>query len=66
MKFRLSEDKDQVVKIREALRENEGYCPCQLMKTDDTKCICKEFKEHIDDPTYEGYCHCGLYYTMKW
>lgn len=58
MKIELSNNKEHVVKIREKLKENSGYCPCRLEKTDDTKCICKEFLEQEES----GYCHCGLYY----
>lgn len=43
-------------KIRQALVENDGYCPCRLEKTKDTKCMCKEFIEQEYGP-----CHCGLY-----
>lgn len=43
--------------IKEALRQNSGYCPCSIFKTDDTECMCKEFRE-MDTP---GECHCGLY-----
>ena len=39
-----------------------GYCPCRLEQTEDTKCMCKEFKEQIADPNFEGFCHCMLYY----
>jgi len=42
--------------IRAGLVKNEGYCPCRLDKTPDTKCMCKEFREQS-----EGECHCGLY-----
>ena len=24
--------------------------------------MCREFREQIDDPNFEGYCHCMLYY----
>ena len=36
---------------------NDGYCPCAIEKTEDTKCICKEFLEQ-EEP---GPCHCGRY-----
>lgn len=65
MSIVLSEDKEFVQKIREKLKENDGYCPCKLEKTDDTKCMCKEFREQIKDPNFEGYCHCMLYYKTK-
>lgn len=42
-----------------------GYCPCRLEKTEDNKCICKEFREQMKDPNFEGYCHCMLYYKTK-
>lgn len=44
-------------KVEEAIKANDGYCCCALEKNDDTKCMCKEFKE---SKTY-GYCHCGRY-----
>lgn len=45
-----------VEEIRERLKESGGYCPCRLVKNDDTKCMCKEFREQES-----GECHCGLY-----
>ena len=42
--------------IKQAIKDNDGYCPCRISKTKDTKCMCKEFKE-----MNEGICHCGLY-----
>lgn len=57
MKIKVNEDKVLVEKIRAKLKENGGYCPCRLKKTEDTKCMCKEFIES-NEP---GPCHCGLY-----
>ena len=65
MAIRLNEDKELVVRIREGLKMKDGYCPCRLEKTEDNKCMCKEFKEQIADPDFEGYCHCLLYYKTK-
>ena len=58
MKFKIqkNEDKELVAFIQLRLKENNGYCPCALEKNEDTKCMCKEFRE-----SKEGYCHCGLY-----
>lgn len=64
-KIRLNENKELVEKIKEGLRKKDGYCPCRLEKSEDTKCICKEFREQINDPEFEGYCHCLLYYKSK-
>jgi len=27
--------------------------------------MCREFREQIKDPDFEGYCHCMLYYKSK-
>ena len=56
MKIRLNPDKEEAERILRAVKENDGYCPCRLIRTEDTKCICKEFKEQE-----KGFCHCGLY-----
>ena len=65
MKVRLNEDKEVVARIREGLKRTGGYCPCRLERTEDTKCMCREFKEQINDPNFEGYCHCMLYYKSR-
>lgn len=58
MSIKLNPDKNQVEKIRVAIKNNSGYCPCVLQRTEDTKCMCKDFRENVES----GYCHCGLYY----
>ena len=65
MAIRLNEDKELVARIREGLKMKDGYCPCCLEKTEDNKCMCKEFRDQIADPNFEGYCHCLLYYKEK-
>ena len=60
--IRLNEDKAVVDRVKEGLRARNGYCPCVLQMTEDTKCMCTEFKKQIKDPNFEGYCHCMLYY----
>ena len=65
MAIRLSDDKELVEEIRQKLKENDGYCPCRIEKNEDTKCMCKEFREQIADPNFEGYCHCMLFYKYK-
>lgn len=56
MKIVLNNDAAHVEKIRKALIMNDGYCPCAIDKTEDTKCMCREFREQE-----VGICHCGLY-----
>jgi ferredoxin-thioredoxin reductase catalytic subunit len=55
--IKVTKDKELENAIRKALKDNDGYCPCRVQKTEDTKCMCKEFREQIN-----GECHCGLYY----
>ena len=62
MAVRLNEDKEMVQMIRDGLKRTGGYSPCRLERTEENKCICKEFREQIADPNYVGYCHCMLYY----
>lgn len=62
MKVSLNQDVEVVNKIKEGLKLKGGYCPCKLERIEDNKCMCKEFREQIADPDFEGYCHCMLYY----
>lgn len=63
MKFKiiLNSDANIVDQIRTALKENDGYCPCELAHIPDTKCMCKAFRSQ----DYESFCHCGLYQKIK-
>ena len=65
MNIKLNDDKEIVKTIKEGLKKNNGYCHCRVEKNEDTKCMCKEFREQIADPNFEGYCHCMLYYKSK-
>ena len=65
MKVRKNADSKFVAEIQAAIKANDGYCPCRVIKTPDTKCMCKEFRDQIEDPEFEGYCHCELYYKSK-
>lgn len=56
--------KERTMRIREIdpgfrkyVIANDGYCPCMVEKTPDTKCMCKEFREQKEP----GPCHCGRY-----
>jgi len=62
MAVRLNEDKEMVASIKEGLKRTGGYCPCRVQRTEENKCICKEFREQMADPQFKGYCHCMLYY----
>lgn len=47
--------------VTRAVRDNDGYCPCELIKNKGTKCICKTFKEQ----EAQGECHCGRFVKIK-
>lgn len=40
--------------IKEGIKLNDGYCTCKILRTEDNKCPCKEFKETKN-------CECLLY-----
>ena len=42
--------------VADLVKQNDGYCPCMIERTPDTKCMCKDFREQA-----EGLCHCGRY-----
>jgi len=65
MPVTLNPDKEVVNRIKEGLKKKNGYCPCRIQMTEENKCMCKEFREQIADPDFEGFCHCGLYYKSK-
>lgn len=52
---------EELTEIIEAVEANGGYCPCALTKDEDTKCMCKEFRDSKDT----DFCHCGRYYKVK-
>lgn len=54
-------DEETFKSIIAEVKANDGYCPCRLEKTLETKCMCKEFREQ----TTEGECHCGAYIKIK-
>ena len=65
MKVVYNPDEKIVAIVKEGLRRKGGYCPCKRERSEENKCMCKEFREQIADPYYEGFCHCMLYYKYK-
>lgn len=61
----LNSDEKIVAAIKAGLQKKNGYCPCRLEIIPENKCMCKEFRDQIADPDFEGYCHCRLYYKSK-
>ena len=65
MKVRFNENQEIVDTVKAGLERTGGYCPCRLERTEENKCMCREFREQIKDPEFEGFCHCLLYYKEK-
>ena len=65
MKITENTDKRIVKEIRDGLAKTGGYCPCKVERIPENKCMCEEFRNHIKDPDFEGYCHCLLFYKWK-
>ena len=65
MAVMLNPDKEMVKIVKDGLKRTGGYCPCRIARTEEFKCICKEFREQMADPNFEGFCHCKLYYKSK-
>lgn len=42
--------------VKKLVDENDGYCPCMIWKSDETKCMCQMFREQSI-----GKCLCGRY-----
>ena len=62
---RLNHEKEILKSIKERHKHTGAYCPCRIQRTEENKCMCKEFREQIADPNFEGFCHCMLYYKSK-
>ena len=63
MIIELNPDIELVKEVKKKLKKNNGYCPCKLNKNEDTKCMCKEFRDQISR-NEQGYCYCGLYIAI--
>ena len=57
----MNSDQELVNAIKDKLKSNGGYCPCVTIHNEDTKCMCKSFREQ----DFEGECHCGLYVKVN-
>lgn len=57
-------DPDYVREMKNKIKENDGYCPCKVDRTEDTKCMCKEFRDMISNKE-TGSCHCGLFFVIN-
>ena len=65
MKIRYNDNEEIVKAVKEGLERTGGYCPCKRERTEENKCMCREFREQIADESFEGFRHCYLYYKEK-
>ena len=63
-KIVLNDDIELVAEVNRQLQETRGYCPCALIWDDNTKCICKSFRESLAKGE-EAECACGKYRIIK-
>lgn len=54
-------NEEEYSEITEAVKINDNYCPCLSYKDEDTKCMCKNFR----DSKNTDFCHCGRFYKVK-
>lgn len=57
MEIIINPDKDFVNNLRKKIKDNNGYCPCQI-KSENSKCICVNF---LESTKIHEWCLCGLY-----
>lgn len=47
--------------VTNAVKDNDGYCCCEIEKNEDTECMCKKFREQESS----GFCHCGRFFKVR-
>lgn len=64
MNIKITHNKEHAAEIKRKLIDNDGYCPCSIIKNEETKCMCKAFRDQVENGI-AGTCHCGLYVATK-
>ena len=54
-------NKEEYEMVAAAVNDNDGYCCCAIEKNEDTKCMCKEFRES----EVSGFCHGRKFYKVR-
>lgn len=65
MKVIFNPNQEVVDTVKKGLERTGGYCPCRLERTEENKCMCREFRDQIKNPDFTGFCHCMLYYKSN-
>lgn len=63
MQIKRYADEELASEIMKSIKNCEGHCPCVLeqFRNDDTKCMCKIFRESPKGTV----CNCGLYIKVE-
>lgn len=61
LEIKKNPDAKKYEQMTEAVKKNNGYCPCLVERNEDTKCICKPFREQKT----EGLCLCGRFIKVE-
>ena len=61
LKIKKNPDETKYNEVTNAVNQNDGYCPCMVFKNEDTKCMCKMFREQEST----GPCHCGRFVKVE-
>lgn len=59
MKVTTTQDTKKLIDVRQALKENNMYCPTKKEHIPENLCMCKKFLEQD-----VGKCDCGLYIKL--
>lgn len=54
-------DTEKYLAVTEAVKQANGFCPCELIRNADTHCLCRSFREQ----TTEGFCHCQRFKKVE-
>lgn len=54
-------NEEEFYEVSAAIDANDGYCCCAVECNEDTKCMCKDFRES----EVSGFCHCRRYYKVR-
>ena len=65
VKAKVNDDEELVTEIREAIKDNNGYCCCAIQKVPESKCPCANFRQMLQEGRVGETCHCGLYEIIE-
>ncbi|MCQ2081675.1 MAG: dUTP diphosphatase [Lachnospiraceae bacterium] len=64
MKIIRNPDKKKYDEITAAIKARDGYCCCIIQKNDETRCMCKDFRDKVSKGI-AGPCVCGRFIAVE-